>query len=124
MKGFQNYFERTLDHGEDLCTLFRETSREPTIQMPKTRQLPAGVTQLSAEYNIWNDEIKRCLERQARLKNNKTTVFSTILSQSSSAVVAKLEATTGYAEARCNYDVAWLINQAKDVCNQFENMKD
>ena len=45
--------------------------------MPTT-QLTAGVTQLSAEYIIWNDEIKRCLERQAKLKSNKKTVFSTI----------------------------------------------
>ena len=90
VQGYKHYFGRTLDNGEDLGAYFGTPSAEPIIPRPAE---PAPTDQ------------------QGR---------STVFTQCSRGVVAKLEALDDYKDRSDEYDVAWLFQQLGDICNQFE----
>ena len=123
IQGFKHYFGRTLDNGEDLGAYFGTPSTEPIIARPAeqapTDQQGRNDTN-SLEWILWRDEGKQYSEQVKKLKSNRTTIFSTIFTQCSRGVMAKLEALEDYKGRSDAYDVAWLFQQLRDICNQFK----
>ena len=123
VQGFKHYFGHTLDNGEDLGAYFGSPSTEPVIARPAERAPTdqQGRTDTnSLDWILWRDEGKQYSERVKKLKSNRTTIFITIFTQCSRGVITKLEALDQYKARSDNFDVVWLLQQLRDICNQFE----
>jgi hypothetical protein len=115
-----------MDNAKDLVPFFEDPCREVTIPEPDDEPPMSadGTTRVGRDHRLyiqWKDQCEQFNQRTRDLANNKVKIFTIVLQQCSQSVINKVEATSGFAKAKTDFNCQWLLTTIKNVCHNFEH---
>jgi hypothetical protein len=126
IQALQNLANVEMENAKDLAPFFEDPCRDAKIDEPDDEP-PMGKdkkTRVSRDHRLyiqWKDQCEQYNQRKRDLDNNKVKIFTITLQQCSQSVTNKIEATSGYAQAKADFDCKWLLTTIKNVCHNFEH---
>jgi hypothetical protein len=126
IQALQSLANVEMDNAKDLAPFFEDPCREVTIAEPDDEPPMSadGQTRVGRDHRLyiqWKDQCEQFNQRSRDLANNKVKIFTIVLQQCSQCVTNKIEATSGFAKAKTDFDCQWLLTTIKNVCHNFEH---
>jgi uncharacterized membrane protein YgcG len=126
IQALQNLANVEMDNAKDLAPFFEDPCREVVIDEPDDEPPMSadGTTRVGRDHRLyiqWKDQCEQYNQRSRDLANNKVKIFTIVLQQCSQSVTNKIEATSGFAKAKADFDCQWLLTTIKNVCHNFEH---
>ena len=122
LQALNAYSRKTMEGAADLASLFDDTPTEPVLAEPGDMtavDLTSEVKKL-----IFQEKVKRYVQRLEYLESNIATLYSVIWGQCSDDMKARVKNHEKYKESTKENNCVWLLGQIKAVTLQFDSKKD
>ena len=111
-----------MEGAADLASLFDDVPTEPVLVEPEN--LTAAEQTSDVKKLIFQEKVKRFVQRLDYLEDNVATLYAVIWGQCSDDMKARVKTHDNYKDATKKNNCVWLLGQIKAITLQFDSKKD